>query len=145
MTLDEFKTIVDQKRKNNPFWFDDKPDRLASDKDIFGIEKKLGVKLPCGYKEFIKHFGGGYFALTNIFSADECSEWFIVTRNDKARAYLPNNFLAISDDQTGGYYGYVIQNNNCSECVSCWDHDGSSISKPIYEDIFEFVIKIGFN
>lgn len=143
MNLVDFKAIVEEKRKLNPFWFEDEADALAAEDDIAGTEKQLGFSLPEKYKEFLRDFGGGYLAFTNIFSVDTGGEWFVFDKNEEAKSYLPDNFLAISDDETGGLYGYVVTEGKCSEAIYYWDHGSSSIVGKMYEDIFEYIVTVG--
>lgn len=145
MNLADFIKKVDEKKKSNPFWFDDEPDSQAEDNQILDAEDRLGVRLPDRYKDFVRTFGGGYFAFTNIFSVDSDGEWFIVEKNDEARCYLPDNFIAISDDEAGGMYGYVIHEGQCSEKVYYWDHDSSSVSDEMYADLLEYIVAVGLS
>jgi hypothetical protein len=145
MNLADFKIIVEEKRKLNPFWFNDETDALAVEDDITGTEKQLGLSLSKKYKEFLRYFGGGYFAFTNIFSADRGGEWYICEKNQEAESYLPDNFLAISDDEAGGLYGYVVTEGKCSEAIYYWDHESSSIGDKMYEDIFEYIVTVGLS
>ena len=145
MNLVDFISLVNQKKEENPFWFDDEPDTLAEDRIIAGVETKLGVVLPEKYKSFVKEFGGGYFAFTNIFSVDQDGEWYIVEKNNQARSYLPQNFVAISDDEAGGMYGYVVHEGVCGEGVYYWDHDTGSIGEKMYEDVLDYIVAAGLS
>lgn len=142
MLLDDFKKIIDQKKKENPFWFEDTPDNLATDNNIQIIEDDLEALLPDSYKGFIKEYGGGYFGFTNIFSADQNGDWYIVDKNINAQFYLPQNFIAISDDETGGLYGYVVVDGKCKEEVYYWDGHEDTLSKA-YDNVFDYLVKVG--
>ncbi len=143
MKLADFNTIVRQKKKDNPFWFEDEHEILAADDSIKNAENQLSVILPDTYKQFVKYYGGGYFAFTNIFSVDENGEWYIVEKNYDARSYLPNNFIAISDDETGGFYGYNVVDGKCNEDVFYWDHDSATIGDKLYKNVFEYITMVG--
>lgn len=145
MNLVEFIEIVDKKKHSNPFWFDDKPDSQAKEDQILEAENQLGVKLPEKYKNFVRIFGGGYFAFTNVFSVDNNGEWFIVEKNHEARSYLPNDFIAISDDESGGMYGYIVHEGVCGEEVYYWDHESNSVSAKMYDDLFDYIAAVGLS
>ena len=145
MDLHEFSKIVDQKKKDHPSWFEGETDSLENGSNIRNAEVALGLVLPETYKLFFKYYGGGYFAFTNIFSVDNDGEWNIVDKNDEAKSYLPQNFVAISDDETGGLYGYVTVEGKCREGICYWDHDCGEIGGPVYEDVFEYVVAVGLS
>jgi hypothetical protein len=145
MNLFDFMRIVDEKKKSNPFWFEDESDSKADQNQILDAETRLGVKLPHKYMDFVKTFGGGYFAFTNIFSVNSNGEWFIVGKNEEARNYLPDDFIAISDDEVGGMYGYVVHGGVCGEEVYCWDNDSCSVSEKMYGDLFEYIVAVGLS
>ena len=107
MQFSEFCSIVENCRKNNPDWFDfqDK-EPCPTEEDFFDAEKVLGVSLPLDYKEFLRVFGGGYFVFTNVFSVLPGSDWNIIERQGSK---LPNGFLAVSDDEAGGLYGFLYR------------------------------------
>lgn len=142
MNPDDFISVVNKKKQDNPFWFDDPLDSLADDDMILNAESQMVVKFPESYKIFVRKFGGGYFAFTNIFSVNKDSDWYIVNKNNKARNYLPEEFLAISDDEAGGMYGYIVRGGVCGEEVYYWDHESGSISKKMYEDLFEYIAAV---
>jgi hypothetical protein len=140
MNFVEFQKIVNKKKQENPFLFEEQHDQLATDANISKAEKELGVLFPKHYKEFLKTYGGGYFAYTNVFSVDENGEWYIINKNNKM--YIPKDFVAISDDETGGLYGYKTDKIKCGEEIFYWDHDDQSVNK-LYNSIFEYLIAVG--
>lgn len=145
MDMLEFKKIVDIKKQLNPFWFDNPSDLEAQDYQVAKAESQLGVLLPKKYKEYVNTFGGGYFAFANIFSVTGDSECYICKRNEEARNYLPKNYVAISDDEAGGMYGYVVREGVCGDEIFYWNHDDGSISKTAYDDLFEYLVEVGLS
>jgi hypothetical protein len=145
MNLVDFKAIVEEQKKLNPFWFDDEADALAVENDIVSAERQLGLSFPEKYRGFLREFGGGYFAFTNVFSVDIDGAWYICEKNQEAKSYLPDNFLAISDDETGGFYGYVVTKGKLNEAIYYWDHESNSIGDKMFEDIFEYIVTIGLS
>lgn len=145
MNLADFKSVVEEKKKLNPFWFDDEADAIATENDISNAESQLGISFSEKYKEFLRLFGGGYFAFTNIFSVDGSGEWFICDKNREAKSYLPDNFIAISDDETGGLYGFVVSEGGCNEAIYYWDHESGFVGDKMYDDIFEYIVSVGLS
>jgi len=133
MNLSSFKESVAEKKRDYSFWFDDESDVDATNETIRMAEKELGVVLPQKYKEFVTEYGGGFFAFTNVFSIDLDSNWNILRRNKEAEPYLPERFIAISDDETGGLFGFLVDEGQCSD----------NITEKLYSDIFEYVISVG--
>ncbi len=122
MNFIEFKNYIQKINKVDSFLLSDERDASVREADITYVEAELGVTLPTLYRQFVKEYGGGDFAFTNIFSCDKNGEWYIINRNKEANSYLPSNFIAISDDQSGGFYGYIINNNKCEDKVYYWDY-----------------------
>jgi hypothetical protein len=144
MNFIEFKSYIDKLIKMDSFLFSER-DAVVKESEIAGVEKELGVLLPKAYKQFVKAYGGGDFAYINIFSCDKDGEWYITSKNKEASSYLPPDFVAISDDQVGGFYGYIIKNNKCEDRIYYWDHENNFFDKRAYNDIIDFIIKVGLN
>jgi hypothetical protein len=140
----EFINIFNKKKQENPFLFEDTLDVVGTDLEIREVEQKLAVALPQSYKEFVKKCGGGDFGYIDIFSVNKQGCWYIVKNNQDFKHYLPKNFIAISDDQTGGYYGYKILKDKCEEQIFYWHYDGGFDSNLVYQNIFDYIIKVGF-
>ena len=144
MNFKEFVEIVNNEKSEHPFWFEGECDTLADDDQIAEVEKELGAKLPDEYVEFVKKYGGGYFAFTNVFSVQPDSEWCIVDRNKGVD--LAENFIAISDDEAGGYYGFLIDSGVCGPEIYYWDHESQQILKNHqFCDLLAFIIETGLN
>lgn len=142
MDINEFAQIVRSEKEAHPFWFEGDSDPLATDEQIEKVEKELGLELPKEYIEFVKRYGGGCFAFTNVFSVQPNSEWYIVDRNKGIE--LSENFLAVSDDEAGGYYGFLIKSGICKPKVFYWDHETQEVLKnPQFEDLLSFIIETG--
>jgi hypothetical protein len=59
---------------------------------------------PSSYRAFLREFGGGEFGFIVTFSADPHSEWHLPNKQKETSKYLPEGFLAFSDDFAGGTY-----------------------------------------
>lgn len=144
MTLETFREIDRLGRSDDPALFSlSSPDRCASAHDIEAVQKKLKVLLPENYRTFLIQFGGGSYGLTTIFSADPQSEWYLPAKQIEARAYLPGNLLAFSDDFSGGMYVFIITDGIANENVFYWNPDGGLVNTD-YTDVFDFVAKFAY-
>ena len=114
------------------------PDHCASEEEISEVERMLSVTLPCSYREFLKEFGGGDFGSEVVFSADPNSEWYLPAKCLEAEAYLPEGFLAFSDDFAGGHYVLKVEGGRAQEPIFYWNQDGGlSVTK--YTNILEYL------
>ncbi|MCP1311774.1 SMI1/KNR4 family protein [Paenibacillus tyrfis] len=110
MDFNQFNEHANRLKASNPIWFALDADPVGIKAEIKIVEKQLNVSLPEDYKEFIEAFGGGYFAFTVIFSVSADSEWNIANQNQSIGLLEKQHFLAVSDNQAGDYYGYIIEN-----------------------------------
>ncbi len=78
-----------------------------------------------------------------MFSVDPNGTWNLSQENEEAESYLPKEFLAVSDDEAGGLFGFLMSEGNCSEEIYYWDHDASAISDKMYDDVFEYIVSVG--
>ncbi len=145
MNLNEFSRVVDEMKVKNPVWFGLESDPKSTESDIKDIESHLLIKLPGEYKEFVKEYGGGYFAFTNVFSGDKESEWYISTQNDAIDLLNSHEFLAVSDNETGDYYGFKVINGICESKISLYDHEDNQLKSTEYKNLYDFLIKVGLN
>ncbi len=141
MNFDEFVCKVEKIRVKKPKKFIEQ-DPPATDVEIAEVERELSLELPFDYKLFVKKYGGGYFFYTNIFSPISNSEWNIIEVNRKFQS-KPIDFIAISDNEVGDYYGFKIVNGICDSKIYFWDHETDNVINTNYENLFEFVFIIG--
>ncbi|WP_226535910.1 SMI1/KNR4 family protein [Fictibacillus halophilus] len=142
MDFNEFSIIVEQTKARNPIWFGLESDPVGTDSDFTRIQRQLSVKLPDEYKLFIKMFGGGFFAFTNIFSVKD-SEWNIVQKNNEIDLMKSHAFLAISDNEVGDFYGFEIINGVCNSKIKIFNHETGDIEETPYENIYYYLKEIG--
>lgn len=126
-------------------WFGLKSDPPSTDSDIEEIESSLGIELSPEYEEFLKNFGGGYFAFTNVFSGMKGSKWYIIAQNNKAGLLALKEFLAISENGFGDFYGYKVKNGKCESRISFYDHESDIIESTEYENVFTYLLKVGLS
>src|SRR4051812_12283567 len=113
MDESQFSQLVAKARQSKLFWCDGEADPPATDAQINLAEEQIGARFPDEYTFFVKQFGGGYFAYANVFSVFPDSKWNLNAINKKYR--LRENFVAVSDDQCGGYYGFIRDGNVLSK------------------------------
>ncbi|WDE09013.1 SMI1/KNR4 family protein [Thalassomonas viridans] len=140
MNFDEFKKLVERKKSRNPIWFAMDADELPNTSLISEVENKLGAKLPVDYINFICEFGGGYFAFSNVFSLDENSDWNILEQNYSYDAIRKDHVL-LSENGTGDFYGYKIDNGLCLPKIRFFDHGIQEWSDTEFSNIFEYLAK----
>lgn len=114
-------------------------DSRVKKEDIESIEEDIGCRLPLNYIDFCLSLGGGYFGFTIIHSMDDNGKWYIGDIVKKFNYYLDNDYIPFSDDQTGGFYCFKVDQGVALNKVYYIDSDGS-ISETEYEDFFDYVI-----
>ncbi len=140
MNIKNFKEIVTKTKHEHPVWFGLEPDNVANDDDIYNAEEKLNVTLPSEYKEFIKAFGGGYFAFSIIYSLDVSSEWNLINQNQKYSSILKNHII-ISENECGDFYGFYVVDNECTSKIFFYDHEVEEWKSTKFPNFFNFLIE----
>ncbi|NGZ77919.1 SMI1/KNR4 family protein [Saccharibacillus alkalitolerans] len=143
MRYDEFLEIVAQLKQSNPIWFELDSDPPATKNDIKTAERQLNIIFPEEYKMFIQTFGGGYFAFTVIYSVSVKEEWSLVNQNKLLDLLDKQQFLAISDNQAGDYYGYKIEKGVSKNTIYVYDHEDQKIRKTKYQNLYEYLVEVG--
>lgn len=143
MNHGEFQQLVEEKRRRNPIWFALHADARAEPAVIEAAEARLGVNFPEEYRSFLRDYGGGYFAFSNVFSVDPESEWNIERRNAPLSPEIRAGFLAISDPATGDYYGFRVSDGIAASAIWVLDHDEQTIRPTSYGDLFEYLAAVG--
>jgi len=119
------------------------PDKTATEVKLTEVAARLGIQLPMNYREFLKVYGGGDFGFINIFSADQTSEWYLPERQAAASAFLPKGLLAFSDDFSGGYYVFEVEDGLAAEQVYYWNQDGGLISTE-FGNVLAFIVRYAY-
>lgn len=141
MDYTEFKELARIAKEKNPVWFALEADRPAADGEIAQAEAELGVTFPPEYRDFLRDFGGGYFAFVNVFSVQTGSQWNIVQRNKR---HAIDAFIAISDNGVGDLYGFGVSDGVCRPHILFSDHETNGNLKPTnYQNVLEFLAEKG--
>ena len=141
MNIATFDAIVQELKARKPMWFAGDAEPLATDEEIDHAEAELGVRLPSQYKDFVHRYGGGYFGFTNVFSVNQSSEWYIVSKWDLLPPKV--DFVPVTDDETGGYYGFLVSGDVCSEEVYYFHPDEDELPSFQYPSFLEYVKETG--
>jgi hypothetical protein len=145
MDITQFRQLFDRKVVEKPKLFElISPDTPANERQLSDAEYKLGVKLPSSYRSFLIEFGGGSFGLTNVFSVDPESDYFLVSRNSQAHGLLPNHLIAFSDDFSGGWYAFATLDGTAGDSVFYWNVDGG-LQETRFMNVFEYVAHFAFD
>jgi hypothetical protein len=119
-------------------------DSVVTNEVIASIEKDLKLKLPKSYIDFCKNLGGGYFGYAIIFSLDREGDFFLLKMLEELKNYIPFNALPISDDQTGGFYCFLIGDDSVvSENLCYVDESGNAENMNL--SFFEMIRKRAFH
>lgn len=141
MTLTDFVNLVTETEQTHPVWFDLNADKTASDRAIAASQQSLGLIFPNEYVQFIKKYGGGYFAFSIVYSLDNASDFNIIEIN-KRKSSVHKNYFLFSENGCGDFYAFEIVNNCCLPEVFFFDHETSAWSKTNYKNLFSFLSEV---
>lgn len=142
MKFDDFEKIYNQVKGRRPLWLSNDMEPPASDAEIQSLEDHIKVKLPEEFVVFLKKVGSGYFGMTNVLSASRAGDWFLPDLMDRY-GNLPKDFIPVSDDETGGYFGFKVNEGVCEKAIYYTHPDDGSELTLKYADLFEYLAKVG--
>jgi hypothetical protein len=144
MTIDEFRAWHGRYAVLKPkIFLLVPPDSPATTEQLDTVEREIGTRLPNRFREFLTEVGGGAFGFTNVFSANPASEFYLPTRRAKTLDFLPPNLLPFSDDFTGGWYVFKVDDSQAREAVFYWNADGGLVETN-FNDVLEFVARYAY-
>jgi hypothetical protein len=145
MNAEEFDAAVERDRQQQPIVaaaLADARERPATGDEVRAFEQRFGCVLPASYRHFATHYGCGDFIFATILSPLPDSEFYI----GHATHALRPEFLPISDNHCGDYYGFPCDAGICRDSIVFADHEQNYESKPTdYEDFFTFLVAQGLN
>ncbi len=116
----------------------------VSAEEVLEYEKTSGFFLPQEYIHIVRTFGPGQFGFAEVFSV-RAGEWYINLHQATAPA-LPQDFVPISDNGCGDFYGFLVRNGQCESSLVFADHDEGYALKPTeFSALFEYLHRYGFN
>jgi hypothetical protein len=133
-----FAKLVEATRSARPLWFDLPPDARADTMDLEKVTKRLGVRLPDDYAWFLGAYGGGDFAFASIYSADESSDLYVVSRqptSDKLQ------MLVFSDNGCGDDYVFPVREGVATDLVLFHDHETGEVVPDQSDGFLDFVAR----
>lgn len=136
MSFDQFDERVRAIMAQKPRWFEfvEPP---ANDDDIARVEAALGHPVPEQFKHFAQAFGAGYFGTSNISSLVEMSNWYVLSR--PSVSVNGNPMLVVSDDETGGYCGFVFDGTAYRPDIVYIHPDDGNYTENTAPSFFEYV------
>jgi len=142
MTTDQFDDLVRDTIAGKRAWFEGAEPPANAD-DLAKVEAKLGHALPEQYEHFALTFGGGYFGGVNISTLSEKSSWYVLAR--PSIKINDSSMLVISDDEAGGYYGFLLNADGFESSVTYVSPDDGNSIEEAAPTFFDFVEKFALN
>jgi hypothetical protein len=142
VTQDHFDRRVREAMANKSNWFAGAESPVRQEA-VAKVESELGHTLPGEFKHFAVTFGGGYFGGVNISTLDEGSAWYVLSR--PSLKVGEKNMLVISDDESGGYYGFLLNGENFEESVTYINPDDGCFGDCVAPSFFAFVEKFALS
>lgn len=136
MSVDQFDEQVRAVISLRPGWFDG-VEMPSNVNDVARVEAALGHAIPDEFKHFAQTFGAGYFGASNISSLVETSDWYILSR--PSVIVDGNPMLVISDDETGGYYGFVFNGTDFGPEIIYSNPDDGNYTERTASSFFDYV------
>lgn len=140
MNFNDFFRIDAIGRKSKSKIFDAvPPDKSPTLAQLRIVELAINMTLGNAYKEFLLKFGGGNYGLVVIFSGDSESEWYLPRNYNLMKRYIPEGYIPVSDDFSGGIY---CQKNFSSEDerLYVWTTDGG-VQSTEYVNVYDYISK----
>jgi hypothetical protein len=144
ITIDKVISAIDTLRREKPELFDLGMEPVCSEVEVAGVESALGVGLPEEYRLLVTRVGSGRIGFTVIFSCGPQTEYPIIETNNMINLVDRKSFVAVSDDGTGGYYGFLHENGQCKSEIFYYDHDGDTINPTRYCNLYEYFLADAF-
>lgn len=139
MEFERFQHFVERARKEKPLLLELEPDRPPQMQEVLEFQRQHKLQLPEGYRQFLLHYGGGYFGYAILYSLDPDSCFYLGAQNPEE----PGAFLRVADNECGDDYGLPIQQGICGEEVYFLDHETQTAEGPVFADVLEYLVKEG--
>jgi hypothetical protein len=112
--------------------------------ELLDYERTAGFAFPPEYVYLACNLGLDQFGFTEVFSVRP-GEWHIDVHCLTAPG-LPKNFVPISHNGCGDFYGFLVLNGRCESPVFFADHQEGYAPKPTdFADLYQYSHRYGFN
>lgn len=112
--------------------------------EIQAYERAHGFTFPAEYRYLASTYGCGLFAFAELLSVRPGS-WSI----DEQRALspgLPREFVPISGNGCGDFYGFAVVDGHCESRVVFADHEeGYAVKETEFQDLYEYLCHHGLH
>ena len=134
----DFHAAVAGSIDSHPDWFANMEQPIEA-QDVERLEGTLAIKLPQQFCDFLTSYGCGYVGKINLFSARPHSEWYLPSRNHRC---LPSRFLAISEDEAGGFYGFLKEGAGCEPGIFYLYPDEDDGPEPVAPTFNDYIMQL---
>lgn len=120
------------------------PEPPSSLADIEEFERTHGYRLPSEYKQVAAKLGTGEIGFAPVFSVGP-GPYNIAAQRD-AVPEMPPDFVPVSDNGCGDFYGFLVHAGHCRSEIYFADH--GSQYKPArteFADLYEYLVRYAFN
>jgi hypothetical protein len=143
MRRDQFEAELSQFSQSKA-WNMGEREAPASLAELREYEAMVGFRLPAEYVNLVTSHGAGQFGFVEVFSVRD-GEWNIEVQRMSAPG-LPQHFVPVSDNGCGDFYGFKVEDGQCSSSLVFADHEqGYSLVDTEFSDLYEYVHRHGFN
>lgn len=143
MHIDHF-TIQIETFSKEKVWLLCEREAPAKAAELRAFECSHGYTLPPEYALVATTWGFGEFGYTEILSIRQ-GVWSIDDRRKDAPG-LPANFVPISENGCGDFYGFEIKNGKCQSHIVFADHESYyQLTSTQFDDLYEYLNRFGFN
>lgn len=136
MTESEFDALYQANLKQHPNWFRGVRE-IPSNQDLEALQAALKTMLPSAFRSFVLRYGSGRFAFTSALPLRDIIE-------HRNRHLSGHQFIPLSDDGTGGWYGSIVTDGKCSEEVYYLDPMEADPAQLTDSDFYAFAARTGF-
>lgn len=140
MNSDEFDVIWEEFHGRRPTLQGCPREDAADEMQVVLVERNIGTVLPAEYKKFSMKYGGGYVGSCNVFSFIPESDWYILDKLAELR--VPVSFVPISDDETGGFYGFISTQGRCHEGLYYFDPDDGVAPSATHNSFYDYLADV---
>jgi len=120
------------------------PEPPPSPAELEAFERAHGFRLPVAYKEATVRLGTGDIGFANVYSVRPGPYNIALQRGEVSG--LPLDFVPISDNGCGDFYGFVVCAGECLPEVYFADHESDyKAVRTKFTDLYEYLVRYAFN